>query len=225
MVRLKQPIQRRFHVLILCGEVMEAPKGLILFANTPLGKELESTELKSKFGLGIILSALILTGLVWFVNILAVVCLILVVNSILIWSAKQVVKIPLAVNLNHPFMESEYVSNSEVMVNFSGKWIDPGNHRLKLARDNLGGWIVHRQDDDLTTLAVWDSSLKESTLQKYIAIINQAISLNNAINESTDEFSDARERESQESTLLERNWLPEEELDVQGPISRIFSNE
>ena len=122
-------------------------------------------------------------------------------------------------------MESEYVSNSEVMVNFSGKWIDPGNHRLKLARDNLGGWIVHRQDDDLTTLAVWDSSLKESTLQKYIAIINQAISLNNAINESTDEFGDARERESQESTLLERNWLPEEELDVQGPISRIFSNE
>ena len=131
---------------------MEAPKGLILFANTPLGKELESTELKSKFGLGIILSALILTGLVWFVNILVVVCLILVVNSILIWSAKQVVKIPLAVNLNHPFMESEYVSNSEVMVNFSGKWIDPGNHRLKLARDNLGGWIVHRQDDDITRL-------------------------------------------------------------------------
>ena len=43
--------------------------------------------------------------------------------------------------------------------------------------------------------------------------------------ESNDEFDDARERESQESTLLERNWLPEEELDVQGPISRAFSSD
>ena len=44
-------------------------------------------------------------------------------------------------------------------------------------------------------------------------------------NGSNDEFEDARERESQESTLLEREWLPEEEIDVQGPISRIFTNE
>ena len=147
------------------------------------------------------------------------------VNSILIVNAKKAVNIPLAVNLNHPFMESQYVSDSEVMVNFSGKWVNPGNHRLKLAKDSLGGWIVHRQDEDISTLSVWDSSLKESTLQKHLSIINQAISLNNAINESNDEFDDARERESLESTLLERNWLPEEELEVQGPISRIFSNE
>ena len=96
---------------------------------------------------------------------------------------------------------------------------------MKLAKDTLGGWIVHRQDEEITTLSVWDSSLKETTLQRYLTIINQAISLNNAINESNDEFGDARERESQESTLLERNWLPEEEIDIQGPISRMFSNE
>ena len=56
-------------------------------------------------------------------------------------------------------------------------------------------------------------------------MINQAISLNNAINDSNDEFDDARARESQESELLERNWLPEEEIEVQGPLSRFFSSE
>ena len=204
---------------------MEAPKGLILFANTPLGKELASTELKSKFGLGLLLSALVFISLFWVVNILIVISLVIAVNSILVISAKKAVDIPLAVNLNHPFMDSQYVTDSEVMVYFSGKWVNPGNHRLKLAKDSLGGWIVHRQDEDISTLSVWDSSFKESTLQKHLSIINQAISLNNAINESNDEFDDARERESQESTLLERNWLPEEELEVQGPISRIFSND
>ena len=204
---------------------MEAPKGLILFANTPLGKELASTELKSKFGLGILLSVLVFVGMFWFANILLVISVIIAVNSVLIINAKKAVNIPLAVNLNHPFMESQYVSDSEVMVNFSGKWMDPGNHRLKLAKDSLGGWIVHRQDEDISTLSVWDTSLKESALQKHLSIINQAISLNNAINESNDEFDDARERESQESSLLERNWLPEDEIEVQGPISRIFSSE
>ena len=72
---------------------------------------------------------------------------------------------------------------------------------------------------------MWDTNLKESVLNKHLAIINQAISLNNAVNGSNDEFEDARERESQESSLLEREWLPEEEIDVQGPISRIFTNE
>ena len=62
-------------------------------------------------------------------------------------------------------------------------------------------------------------------MTKQLAIINQAISLNNAVNESKDEFDDARERESQESTLLDREWLPEEELEIQGPISRMFSSE
>ena len=225
MMRLKQPIQRRFHVLILCGGVMEAPKGLILFSNTPLGRDLAKTELKSKFGLGLLLSSLAFIGMIWFANILLVIFVVIAVNGVLIWRAKQVVKIPLAVNLNHPFMDSQYVSDSEIMVNFSDKWINPGNFRLKLAKDSLGGWIVHRQDDEISTLSMWNTSKNEQTLQKQISIINQAISLNNAVNESNNEFDDARERESQESTLLERNWLPEEELDVQGPISRIFSNE
>ena len=204
---------------------MEAPKGLILFSNTPIGKDFASTELKSKFSLALLISTLILLGLFWLINIIIILVIISVFNALLISKTKRNSEVPLAVNLNHPFMESDYVSDSEVMVNFSGHWINPGIHRLKLAKDSLGGWVVHRMDDDISVLSIWETSQKESTLSKQISIINQAISLNNAINDSNDEFEDARERESQESTLLERNWLPEEELEVQGPISRIFSGE
>lgn len=204
---------------------MEAPKGLILFSNTPIGKDFASTELKSKFSLALLISTLILLGLFWLINIIIILVIISVFNALLISKTKRNSEVPLAVNLNHPFMESDYVSDSEVMVNFSGNWINPGIHRLKLAKDSLGGWVVHRMDDDISVLSIWETSQKESTLSKQISIINQAISLNNAINDSNDEFEDARERESQESTLLERNWLPEEELEVQGPISRIFSGE
>ncbi len=79
---------------------MEAPKGLILFSNTPLGRDLAKTELKSKFGLGLLLSSLAFIGMIWFANILLVFFVVIAVNGVLIWRAKQVVKIPLAVNLN-----------------------------------------------------------------------------------------------------------------------------
>jgi hypothetical protein len=74
-------------------------------------------------------------------------------------------------------------------------------------------------------LSKWDTKGDGKLLSKQLAIINQAISLNNAINESKDEFEDARERESQDSDLLEREWLPEDEFEIQGPISRMFSSE
>jgi hypothetical protein len=92
-------------------------------------------------------------------------------------------------------------------------------------KDPLTGWNVHKQDEQLSILSGWDSNLSEKALNRQLSIINQAISLNNAINESNDEFDDARDRESQESTLLEREWLPEDEIDVQGPLSRMFSSE
>ena len=39
-----------------------------------------------------------------------------------------------------------------------------------------------------------------------------------------DDFEDARERESEESGLLDREWLPEEEIEVHGPLSRMLNN-
>ena len=205
---------------------MDAPKGLILFSNTPLGKEFDESTRTLKILLGVVNLAFILSVVFLEINLLLIAVLVVVLNAILIRSLISASSaVPLAVNLNHPFMESEPVSKSEIMVKFSENWIDPGTHRLKLAKDSLSCWVIHRQDDDLSVLSVWDTNLKESVLNKHLAIINQAISLNNAVNGSNDEFEDARERESQESTLLEREWLPEEEIDVQGPISRIFTND
>ena len=179
-----------------------------------------------KILLGVVNLAFILAAVFLEINLLLITILVVAMNVILIRSLISAsATVPLAVNLNHPFMESEPVSKSEIMVKFSENWIDPGAHRLKLAKDSLSCWVIHRQDDDLSVLSVWDTNLKESVLNKHLAIINQAISLNNAVNGSNDEFEDARERESQESTLLEREWLPEKEIDVQGPISRIFTNE
>ena len=205
---------------------MDAPKGLILFSNTPLGKELNDSTKNMKILLGVINLIFAILVIYWPANWLLITILLIITDVLIIRSLISAsAHIPLAVNLNHPFMESEPVSKSEIMVKFSENWIEPGNNRLKLAKDSLSCWVIHRQDDDLSVLSVWDTNLKESVLIKHLAIINQAISLNNAVNGSNDEFEDARERESQESTLLEREWLPEEEIDVQGPISRIFTNE
>ena len=179
-----------------------------------------------KISLVIINLAFVFSAIYWPANLLLITILLIVIDVILIRSLISAsASVPLAVNLNHPFMESEPISKSEIMVKFSEEWIDPGVHRLKLAKDSLSCWVIHRQDEDLTVLSVWDTNLKESVLNRHLGIINQAISLNNAVNGSNDEFEDARERESLESSLLEREWLPEEEIDVQGPISRIFSNE
>tara|TARA_B100001113_G_scaffold112468_1_gene91314 strand:+ start:1187 stop:1804 length:618 start_codon:yes stop_codon:yes gene_type:complete len=205
---------------------MDAPKGLIHFSNTPIGNEANDSTKNMKISLVIINLAFVFSAIYWPANLLLITLLLIVIDVILIRSLISAsASVPLAVNLNHPFMESEPISKSEIMVKFSEDWIDPGVHRLKLAKDSLSCWVIHRQDDDLTVLSVWDTNLKESVLNRHLGIINQAISLNNAVNGSNDEFEDARERESLESTLLEREWLPEEEIDVQGPISRIFSNE
>lgn len=205
---------------------MDAPKGLIHFSNTPIGNELSDSTKNMKILLVIINLAFVFSAIYWPANLLLITILLIVIDVILIRSLISAsASVPLAVNLNHPFMESEPISKSEIMVKFSEEWIDPGVHRLKLAKDSLSCWVIHRQDEDLTVLSVWDTNLKESVLNRHLGIINQAISLNNAVNGSNDEFEDARERESLESSLLEREWLPEEEIDVQGPISRIFSNE
>ena len=205
---------------------MDAPKGLIHFSNTPLGKELNDSTRNMKILLGVINLGFVFSVIYWPVNLLLIMILLIIIDAMLIRSLLSAsASVPLAVNLNHPFMESEPISKSEIMVKFSEEWIDPGVHRLKLAKDSLSCWVIHRQDEDLTVLSVWDTNLKESILNRHLVIINQAISLNNAVNGSNNEFEDARERESLESTLLEREWLPEDEIDVQGPISRILSNE
>ena len=204
---------------------MSPPRGLIEFLNTPVGREYKLSIYKDKsvlFGLNAILTISALQFVDNWTLILAVSILIIILQ---IRQINSLINIPLAVNLNHPFMETLSVSDSELMINFSDSWINPGNQRLKMVKDPLTGWVLHKQDEDISILCSVRPSYKEKVLAKHLVIVNQAISLNNAVNETNDEFEDARDRETQDSTLLEREWLPEEEFDVQGPLSRIFSPE
>ena len=195
---------------------------MIEFLNTPVGREYKLSIYKDKsvlFGLNAILTIIALQFVDNWTLILAVSILIIILQ---IRQINSLINIPLAVNLNHPFMETLSVSDSELMINFSDSWINPGNQRLKMVKDPLTGWVLHKQDEDISILCSVRPSYKEKVLAKHLVIVNQAISLNNAVNETNDEFEDARDRETQDSTLLEREWLPEEEFDVQGPLSRIF---
>ena len=198
---------------------------MIEFLNTPVGREYKLSIYKDKsvlFGLNAILTIIALQFVDNWTLILALSILIIILQ---VRQINSLINIPLAVNLNHPFMETLSVSDSELMINFSDSWINPGNQRLKMVKDPLTGWVIHKQDEDISILCTVRPSYKEKVLAKHLVIVNQAISLNNAVNETNDEFEDARDRETQDSTLLEREWLPEEEFDVQGPLSRIFSPE
>ena len=203
---------------------MDEPKGLIHFSKTPVSVDANLSNRK-QIMLFTILSCISLAGSIFYFELIFVALITLPCSLFALLRYNGISSIPLAVNLNHPFMEAGAVDNSEIMVRFTNEWIDPGVHRLKIVKDPISGLLVHKQDGEHSVLSAWDANKNVKTLSKQLAIINQAISLNNAINESKDEFDDARERESQESTLLDREWLPEEELEIQGPLSRMFSSE
>jgi len=224
MVGVVLALERGFHVLLVCGRGMDAPKGLILFSKTPVSQD-ANRSIQQQYRIVSILLLGTLLGTFWMVELIFVTAIFLLVDVAIILKLKETTSIPLAVNLNHPFMDSPAVSQSEVMVRFTDEWIDPGIHRLKLVKDPVIGWLIHKQDSEISVLSKWNTKGGVKLLTKQLSIINQAISLNNAINESKDEFEDARDRESQDSDLLEREWLPEDEFDIQGPISRMFSSE
>jgi len=203
---------------------MEPPKGMISFKLTPIGQEQVKSTMASALPFIVIGVLLCVSSIIWNGQLAILGVLIMAFSSSSLWKAKMLMNTPLAVNLNHPFMETGSAGESEVMILVDGSWKDAGIYRLKLAKDTLG-WVLHRIDEDFSIYSRWDTRRSERTLQMWTIIINQAISFNNTINENHDEFEDARERESQSSDLLEREWLDDEEIEIQGPISRIFSSD
>jgi hypothetical protein len=215
---------RRFDVLGSYGADMEPPKGMIPFKLTPIGQEQVKSTLRSTLPFIVTGVLLCLCSIIWNGQLAILGVLIMAFSSSSFWKARMLMNTPLAVNLNHPFMETGAAGVSETMILVEGDWKDTGIYRLKLAKDPLG-WVLHRIDEGFSIHSRWDTRRSERTLQMWIIIINQAISFNNTINENHDEFEDARERESQSSDLLEREWPEDEEIEVQGPISRIFSSD
>ena len=133
---------------------------------------------------------------------------------------------PLAVNLNHPFMNSEPMGEAKVLVRMSnGSWIEPGEHRVRTVPEELlGGHNLVQDTDDYPILGHFVAkSEKGPTLVRHLALIDQAIALRDAVNDVPDPIVGARGREKQETGLLERSWLEEEtEVEVESPLVSFF---
>jgi hypothetical protein len=135
-------------------------------------------------------------------------------GAYLIYQKSPMLRVPLAVDMNHPFMGEYELGAAVVMVQFSdGTWSDVGEGRVRLTVDELlGGSLLIRDDDTYATIGHF-SLLPQThpTLKRYVMLINQAIALRDAVNGAEDSIESAREREHLETGLLERSWLEEQE--------------
>tara|TARA_B110000459_G_scaffold201960_1_gene253889 strand:- start:1865 stop:2512 length:648 start_codon:yes stop_codon:yes gene_type:complete len=136
------------------------------------------------------------------------------IGAFFIYQKSPLLRVPLAVNLNHPFMGDLELGAAVVMVQFSeGEWGDVGEGRVRLTVDELlGGSLLIRDDDTYAVLGHF-SPLHQThpILKRYVMLINQAIALRDAVNGTEDSIESAREREQLESGLLERSWLEEQD--------------
>ena len=127
--------------------------------------------------------------------------------------------IPLAVNMNHPFMSDAELGNAMVMVQFSdGTWADIGKGRVRLTTDELmGGTLLIRDNDDYTVIGHFSHRQQSHPwLKRFVILINQAIALRDAVNGDEDTIEDARDREGIDYGLLERSWLEvDENLEIE----------
>lgn len=131
-------------------------------------------------------------------------------GAFFIYQKSPLLRVPLAVNLNHPFMGDLELGTAMVMVQFSdGTWGDVGEGRVRLTVDELIGGSLLIRDDDTYGVIGHFSSLHEThpTLKRYVMLINQAIALRDVANGDEDLIESAREREELDSGLLERSWL------------------
>ena len=150
-----------------------------------------------------------------------------VLGGVFLYQQSPLLRVPLAVNLNHPFMGDLELGQAVVMVQFSdGLWGDVGEGRVRLTVDELmGGSLLIRDDDTYAVLGHF-SHLPQNhpALKRYVILINQAIALRDAVNGDEDSIESAREREKNDSGLLERSWFEEEqsiEIEPDGIFSKL----
>jgi hypothetical protein len=144
--------------------------------------------------------------------------------------------IPFSVNFNHPLMSDEPMGKAQVFVWLPSdkKWVLLQEERVRLATSPLlGGLDLVYDDEDYTRIGHFTNKKKTTTqLRRSIALLNQAIILANLCNDedaeesSITDDSERRQREKQESELLQRSWLEDEqEIEVEGPLAKFLNRE
>ena len=209
---------------------MAAPKGLISFDKLDVCQ-----PYKQQLGIAIFSSlSLIILGLfftslkslniAFFIPFLALSALILAAFG---YDILAVINTPIAVNLNHPFVDEEPIGEAEVHVRFSNSvWQKLGKHRVRLVKDEMiGGFNLVEDFGEYKLIGHYTMSSNKKRSTKQVIIINQALGLRDMVNGEIDPIESARKRESMDYGLLERDWLEEEELSIEGPLSKFINKE
>ena len=130
------------------------PKGLLPFHQLPVSKPQRNQLL-------IMISAIMVLGilsiLAWITldlpmwSVVLVIITIGLTSSLFLPSQLAILNTPLAVNLNHPFIDDQPIGVAEVYIGLSdGKWVKPSRDRLKLAKDELlGGYNIVEDNENL----------------------------------------------------------------------------
>ena len=217
-------------VAIMAGNNGERSPEMIPFIRTAVAQPFitgRNTGLAASVGFAVLLFLV----LIW-VNLNTVIAAItsfitLAVNAtVLLMRYQSHASTPLAVNINHPFMDTEPMGEAALVVRMSdGTWCDPGSHRVRAIPDELlGGFSLAKDTLDFPVIGHFSTRReKNPTMVRHLALINQAIALRDAVNDVPDPIEDAREREKIDSGLLERSWMEDEEqVEVESPLVSFF---
>ena len=209
---------------------MESPKGLIRFDRLDLCKPYKNQiKIITTLSIGVFIIGLMASALGGFNWLVIPISMTISTLIFLVFGLETLalVKTPLGVNINHPFIDDEPIGEAVVYVRFSNdEWHEMGQHRVRLVADNLiGGYNLVEDHEDYNSIGHFSKSSKKSRLTKQVIIINQALSLRDVVNGDEDPIDDARERETMDYGLLERDWLDEEELSVDGPLAKFINKE
>ena len=209
---------------------MESPKGLIRFDRLDLCKPYKNQiKIITTLSIGIFIIGLMASAFGGFNWLVIPISMTISTLIFLVFGLETLalVKTPLGVNINHPFIDDEPIGEAVVYVRFSNdEWHEMGQHRVRLVADNLiGGYNLVEDHEDYNSIGHFSKSSKKSRLTKQVIIINQALSLRDVVNGDEDPIDDARERETMDYGLLERDWLEEEELSVDGPLAKFINKE
>ena len=114
------------------------------------------------------------------------------------------------------------------------KWVLLQYSRVRLI-DNilLGGFDLVYDDEEYTWIGHFTASRKiTAKIRRSIVLLNQAIVLAKLFNEedaeesSIADDSERRIREKQDSELLQRSWLEDEqEIEIEGPLAKFLNRE
>ena len=205
----------------------ELPKGALPFHQLPISK---SQKLQFFITMSVIISLALVSTLLFIMfdlplwGLTVIFAFVALTSVLFLPNQIAILNTPLAVNLNHPFIDDKPIGEAEVYVKLSdSKWVKSDKCRVRINRDEMiGGYSLVEDNEDYKIIGHFSYSKNFKTLQTYVTLINQALSLRDAVNDEHDTFEDARVRESQDTGLLEREWMDEEEIPVSSPISRLM---